>query len=254
MSRGKLSPGADGCGFFPLLRSGAVGSRCRVLTSLPDAGAVRVSRHHTRMEALSPGRPRVQRAGSLALCGLATSPCPPAVRRQGALPGARAPVRCRRGCGAAHVHQVRRSPHLTEPARVSPQRRKAQGVWPMRSGAVMAAGHWAFESAMPRRPPGVSREASGSRAPRTPDRETCVYHRPCDVGTCHRPHGLTSGPRRSTRGPGPGSCRVGSETCGWRDWPGATGRRLLRTPLCERRGPSWGPRSRTVCPPMLGCL
>jgi hypothetical protein len=47
-------PGADCCGVFRVFCSRAVSRRRRVLPSLPDAGAVSVWRHHTRLEALSP--------------------------------------------------------------------------------------------------------------------------------------------------------------------------------------------------------
>jgi hypothetical protein len=252
LSRGTRPPGADGCWLLPLFRAGAVGSRWRILTAFPDAAAVSGSLHHTRLAALSPGRPRGQRAGSIARCGLDTARGPHAVRRNGARHGARAPVRCRLGGGAAPVHPGRLAPQITEPERVSHQRRQAQGGWPMRSCAVMAAGNWSCQRAISRLPPGVSRAASGSRAPLTTDRDTGGSQRPCDVVTWHRPHGLRSGPRRSTRCPGQGSLRVWSETVGRRDGPGEPGRRLLRTPRGERRGPSWCPRSRPVYPPLLG--
>jgi hypothetical protein len=173
LSRDTRPRGADCCWGFPLFRAGAVGSRRRVLTAFSDAGAVGVSLHHTRREALAPGRQRVQRAGSIALGGLETYPCPHAVRRNGARHGAHAPVRCRRGGGAAHGNPARRSPPSTEPERVSHQRGRAQGGWPLRLGAVRAAGHVSFPSAMRRRTPGVSREASGAPAPLTTEREPC---------------------------------------------------------------------------------
>jgi hypothetical protein len=69
VSRGTLPRGADGCGCGPLVRAGAVGSWRRVLTAGPEAGAVGVSRHHTRRAALSPGRPRVPSAGRRARVG-----------------------------------------------------------------------------------------------------------------------------------------------------------------------------------------
>ena len=69
--------------FFRCVRPGAVGSRCRVLTSFPSAGADERVLHQTLIEALSPWRWRVQRAVSMVLCGLETYLCPHTVLFKG---------------------------------------------------------------------------------------------------------------------------------------------------------------------------
>jgi hypothetical protein len=48
--------------FFRFFRSSAVGSRRRVLTSFPDAGAASMWLHHTRIEGLPPSRWPLQSA------------------------------------------------------------------------------------------------------------------------------------------------------------------------------------------------
>ena len=61
------------CFFFRLFGPGVVSSRSRVLTGFPCTGANPAGLHHTRIEAPSPSRWRVQSAIRVVLCGLETS-------------------------------------------------------------------------------------------------------------------------------------------------------------------------------------
>jgi hypothetical protein len=196
LSRDRLPPGADGCCVFRFFRSSAVGSRRRVLTSFRDAGAVGGWRHHTRLEALSPGRWRVQRALRIMLCGLDTSLYPHTVRCNAvAAQRAGASESQVRGRGSTRVPSATLAASHRAEADVQSTRR-AQGHRPMCSSAFAT-----YDVRHPRAP---SRGSSHDRPVRRwahPLRsstleETCAYRLPFAVAACRTRHGPTDGLRR----------------------------------------------------------
>jgi hypothetical protein len=142
---------------------------------IAHAGADDVCLHHTRREALSPSRWRVQRTLRMVLCGRETSLCPRAVRC--------IDVAARDSCAREVQGQVRGRTHRPSAAiAISPgagagvpATRRAHGEKPRCSWAFQdAAGH-AWQRARSRLLPVSSSEALGSPAPlHEPVRNVCL--------------------------------------------------------------------------------
>jgi hypothetical protein len=187
-------------------------------------------RHPTRLEVLPPAPWRLPRdvgPSSTPSTHLGARIASSATGRRHVF---RAPVRCRLGGGAAHLPLGRPSPHVEEPAWVSKQPQRAQGLWPLCSEACTDAATHALSSTLLRLAPGTSSEASGSPTPRTTDGAPCAAQRPCGVCTCPRRHGPAAGPAASTLCPGHVFAPGGAGTAGQRDGLGASAQPRRRRP------------------------
>src|SRR5262245_51222219 len=117
--------------FFRFAGPGAVCSRARALTSLLCFGAHPVWLHHTRSEALSPPRWRVQRTIGGILCGLEIMVCPRTVLRKERAE----PKRCASECQARERGStrpfMRLSPLVQEPEWMANHSRGLGDIRPM---------------------------------------------------------------------------------------------------------------------------
>jgi hypothetical protein len=150
--------------FFRFPGPGAVDRRARILTCFPCAGAHRVWRHHTRLEALSPPGWRVQRTMRGILCGLEILLCPRTglfIRR--AKLGQPASERQARGRGSPQ-HLCATLPRVQQPERVSNQRVGRREKGPRRTSGFTDAVQQDRPYAPGRLLPCVSSEAAGSPA------------------------------------------------------------------------------------------
>jgi hypothetical protein len=86
-----------------------------------------------------------------------------------------------RGRGSPRHPGVPSAACLEAPERVSHHTPRAQGAWPLRSGAFTDAARPALQRARRRLPPGASREAPGAPAPLTTGGETWPDHPRFDV-------------------------------------------------------------------------
>jgi hypothetical protein len=166
LSRDTLSRRADWANFFPLcFRPSAVHPGQRVPSSFPYPGAP-TWLHQTRLAVLSPPGRRVPRplgggsTTSQPLCSLVPS------YAKGWLNGGRAPVRRRRGGGAAPGNWTRLSPASTGAgAEVQSKATGSGQKGRCAPYACNAAATYALPSTTGRLSPGWSSEAFGASAP-----------------------------------------------------------------------------------------
>jgi hypothetical protein len=190
------------CLFSAVRGAGAAGIQGRVLTAVPDAGAVRGWRHQPLMEARSPSRGRWQRPRP-ADPSAAETPLGPLVPSSSKrwLHGVRSPVRARLAGGAAHVNRGHgRHGGYGADVRVHATRR-ARGAGPTGSCAFAAA---IYPPCQRVRSGGshawpVRRQARPLRA--LPHGRTWADQRPCGAVTCHTRHERICAPAPSTLAP-----------------------------------------------------